>query len=237
METFYACDTETSGEDPSIAGIVELASVPVTTDGKVVLSKGLQSYVNPGHKIPADAMGVHHITDQAVAAAPRLGTAMRKFKHLAQPKTMIVCHNMDFDKRFLGPVVAKDAELICSMRLARHLYPESPNHKIQTLRYWLDVSPPKSALKGMAPHGALYDSIVLAFVWARMVRDHGADTLRRLNAEPILLQTCHLKAHKGKPWENVPRGYLHWILSADFDRDVVHTARHHLGLAPLPIQT
>jgi exodeoxyribonuclease X len=227
----HVIDTETTGTKPPEAAVCEIASVSVDETGKVLLDSGVSSLVNPGHPCPADARGVHHLSDAELAKAPPFKDVMRKkFSHL---KGSIVCaHNMPFDWPFIAPGLDGDAMRLCTLKIAKHLYPDSPNHKNQTLRYHLKAEPPASALKGLAPHRALYDAYCTAFILARMIKDAGGlDELIRLTSAPVLLKTCHLKAHKGKPWEDVPPDYLRWVLRvADFDPDIHHTARHHLGL-------
>lgn len=87
-------DTETTGLHDS-ARIVEVAALGV--DGTVLLD----SLVNPGVPIPAEATRIHHITDDMVKAAPT-------FSDLLVPLTSallnrkVVVYNRDFDKRRLG---------------------------------------------------------------------------------------------------------------------------------------
>lgn len=87
-------DTETTGLHDS-ARIVEIAVVGV--DGTVLLN----SLVNPGVPIPAEATRIHGITDAAVSTAP-------SFSDLLVPLTTalhsrkVVIYNRDFDKRRLA---------------------------------------------------------------------------------------------------------------------------------------
>jgi hypothetical protein len=49
---------------------------------------------------------------------------------------------------------------------------------------------------------------------------------------PFILPMCHLgKAHRGKPWSEVPRDYITGALEhyADLDLDQRATLRFHLG--------
>lgn len=226
----YVVDTETTGEKPPEAAVCEIASVPVTLDGRVVLSKTRSSLINPGHAVPCEARAVHHLGDVDLAKAKPFAQVMqRQFAHLRN--SIIAAHNLPFDWQFLEPALAGEERRLCTYKLAKHLYPTAPNHKNQTLRYYLDVDPPKAALKGLAPHRALYDAICTAFILARMIKEHGTDHLLYLMDQPVLLTTCHLRAHKGKPWADVPHDYLRWILrTPDFDPDVRYTAQFHLGL-------
>ncbi|WP_053751916.1 3'-5' exonuclease [Streptomyces sp. MMG1533] len=87
-------DTETTGLHDG-ARIVEIAVLGV--DGSVILD----SLVNPGAPIPAEATRIHRITDDMVKAAPT-------FSDLLVPLTgallnrKVVIYNRDFDKRRLA---------------------------------------------------------------------------------------------------------------------------------------
>lgn len=87
-------DTETTGLHDG-ARIVEIAALSI--DGEVLLD----SFVNPGVPIPAEATRIHGITDATVAAAP-------SFSDLLVPLTTallnrkVVIYNRDFDKRRLA---------------------------------------------------------------------------------------------------------------------------------------
>lgn len=87
-------DTETTGLHDG-ARIVEIAVLSI--DGSVLLD----SLVNPGVPIPAEATRIHRITDDMVATAPT-------FSDLLVPLTTalhgckIVIYNRDFDKRRLA---------------------------------------------------------------------------------------------------------------------------------------
>ncbi|MGW7222446.1 exonuclease domain-containing protein [Streptomyces sp. NPDC054826] len=65
-EALVVLDTETTGLDPE-ACVVELAVI--SGSGDVLLD----TLVNPGRPIPADASEIHGITDEAVASAPTFG--------------------------------------------------------------------------------------------------------------------------------------------------------------------
>lgn len=60
-------DCETTGVNPQVARVVELATVKILPDGGIDERTRL---VHPGQPIPAEATAVHGITDADVAAAP-----------------------------------------------------------------------------------------------------------------------------------------------------------------------
>src|SRR5882672_1386549 len=81
-------DCETSGLDPAIHGVVEIATVDLIRGGgisdsmdmdrgkdavpKIERGEMWSSLVNPGHEIPPQASAVHDIVDEMVKDAPML---------------------------------------------------------------------------------------------------------------------------------------------------------------------
>jgi DNA polymerase III epsilon subunit-like protein len=115
--------------------------------------------VNPGMPIPAEATAVHGITDSMVAAAPEPAFALRQARRFCQGR-LLAAHSATFDLSFVGPSVGTLA--LCTMRLARALFPEAPNHKNQTLRRYLGID--RIAGEDFEAHRALGDAVVSAYV-------------------------------------------------------------------------
>ncbi len=126
---------------------------------------------------------------------------------------------------------------ICTLRLARYLYPSIDQHKLQYLRYYLGI---EFAEKPQT-HDALGDVLVLEKVFYKMYEDLKAqnperndDALKSLMIEisshPSVLYTCKFGKHKGVLWSEVPRDYLDWVVNkSDFtDEDVLYTAKDYL---------
>src|SRR5688500_20273897 len=75
-------DLETTGLNPRVDRIVELAIVRVTPDGEV-LERARR--FNPGVPIPAEASAVHGITDADVAGEPSYSQTARSLLELLDP--------------------------------------------------------------------------------------------------------------------------------------------------------
>jgi DNA polymerase III epsilon subunit-like protein len=117
-------------------------------------------------EIPEAATAVHGITNAQVRRAPDLLVALADLRRLCKHRT-VVAHSAHFDLSFLGPTVATRA--LCTMRLARAVFPEAPNHKNQTLRDFLAID---TAVKGrLEAHRALDDAIVTAHILLACRRD------------------------------------------------------------------
>lgn len=87
-------DTETTGRHDG-ARIVEIAVYGV--DGTVLLD----SLVNPQVPIPAEATGIHHITDDMVKTAPTFSDLLVPLTEALHGRKVII-YNRDFDKRRLA---------------------------------------------------------------------------------------------------------------------------------------
>ena len=99
--TFAVIDLETSGGSPrSGAVITEIGVVKVR--GGVVLGT-FQSFVDPGHSLPAFITQLTGITDEMLISAPFVDEILPTlFQFLGPPEeTVLVAHNSPFDMSFL----------------------------------------------------------------------------------------------------------------------------------------
>lgn len=221
MTKLLVLDCETTGFDSKEHRVVELAGAVVDPIKKRVADLFCQ-LVNPERLIPAEAMAVHHILDRQVAGAMFLDQVLDLHVENLMP-FIPVAHNAEFDSDFI-PV---KGPWICTLRCAKHLWPDCPSYGNQTLRYHLKLFKEPEA-KAMPPHRARADVWVTAHVLLRLLRERSTAELLELTKMPILLRKVHFGKHLGKLWSEVDRGYLQWILKQDFDRDVMHTARHYV---------
>ncbi|WP_293797280.1 exodeoxyribonuclease X [uncultured Pantoea sp.] len=212
-------DTETTSFE---GGICELASIDIV-DGK--LCNPMSDFVKPPEPITTAAMAVHHITDAMVADAPPIDDVIGRYQGAA----VYVAHNAAFDRPKLPQITAP---WICTLKLARKLYPELESHSNQFLRYhfMLDVDVPEN----LHAHRALYDCYVTAALLLRLNRDarFTIAQMREITSRPSLLHTMRFGKHKGKTFEQiaaVDQGYLRWALAnMDLDEDQEFTMKHYL---------
>lgn len=97
-------DTETTGTDPTVDKIIELAIVVVEychvtgTVGRVLATyDGLE---DPGMPIPPASTAIHGITD-AMVAGQRIDDA--RVGQLLESVGIVIAHNAGFDRKFLEP--------------------------------------------------------------------------------------------------------------------------------------
>lgn len=226
---YLVIDTETTGLDPSIHRVVEVAAVLVA-DGKIV--SAFTTYVNPQRSIPAVVTAIHGLVDSDVVDAPTLEETLPRLNALVAEADVLVAHNAPFDRSMLPGLVEKP--WLDTLQLARRLYPNLESHKNSVLRYELGLRCPEA--DGMPAHRALSDAYVTARLLIHLLtathaqEEYPVDPVQLiefLNA-PVLLPVCNFGKHRGQPWNEIPRGYLEWVVKSDMPGDVVYTARYWL---------
>lgn len=227
---YLVLDTETTGLIPETDRVVELAahSVDLATGA---VTPVFDQLINPGRPIPPEASAIHHLVDRDVAGAPSMEQVWADFAPLLAQHDAIVAHNARFDRGFLP---ATDQPWICTLRLARHLWPEAPRHSNQVLRYWLHLE-----VDAPAPHRAADDTRVtaalfqaLAPVLARTVSLTTPTDVEQWAERPVAFLTVPLGKYKDQPWTAVPADYLRWALKTWEDPDLLWNVRHALGPTP-----
>lgn len=222
MTDFIVVDCETTGTEDTDE-VVEVAAARLDFIGEI--TEIYSSLVQPTIPIPPEASAIHHITDEMVAGAPRLGSVLGEVE---MGGSLFVAHNVRFDRRYLS----LSGDWICTYKLALQVWPDAPGHSNQVLRYWLGLEgPPPEAGH---PHRALYDVFVTARLFQRIMETArlSTDEMIAISAQPALLPCFRFGKHANVPISEVPRDYLRWIVEKsaageDFDEDVIHTARHH----------
>ena len=228
---FITFDTETTGIDPEVDRLVELAGV----------CRGYEHFstlVNPERDIPPEARAIHHIGPDDVKDAPFETGAMMNFFDSFLPEesykdVILVAHNAKFDRGFvrrIDPIGEQAVQFICTMRCAWMSWPDAPGFSNQVLRYWLGLEnldlPPE-----LFPHRALYDCIVTQGILEELLKKHPVSTLLQWSNNPVLMPKVPYGKHKGKTWAEVDYGYLKWATGPSGpvdDEDFVYTARHEI---------
>lgn len=218
MTRILLADTETTclGDE---AEICELAFVEVDSDLNEILR--FSSLVNPKGLISPDAAGASGITNRMIEDAPTIEQVLESVKaecgqdYFAD--VFLICHHVRFDKRLLAPHWNVTGEL-CTLRAAQRWYPDAPNHKLQTLRHYLDIEIDAGA------HRALEDVLVMKELLYELVEVSGLGSLEALaieSAKPRIYESMPFGKHKGVKMAQLPSGYVGWLLALpDLDEDL-----------------
>jgi DNA polymerase-3 subunit epsilon len=170
-ETIVVLDFETSGISPTQGDrAIEIGAV-LLHEGAII--DRFQSLINPGIRINSFIESYTGITNAMVQGAPRADEVMHEFLAFIGDRPL-VAHNASFDRRFLEAEFGRigrncRSDFGCSMLTARRVYPEAPNHKLETL-----VRYKKLQIEGTF-HRALADAEMTAHLWQRMCADLQAD--------------------------------------------------------------
>ena len=165
--TTIVIDFETTGLSPGYGDrTIEVGAVLISN--RQIVDR-FQSLMNPEMRISGFIEDYTGITNRMLSTAPSIKVVMLKLKtFLAQHH--LVAHNASFDSRFLDAELGRINykrmnEFACSMLTSRRLYPEAPNHKLETLvRY-------KNLKTDGVHHRALADAEMTAHLWIRMIED------------------------------------------------------------------
>ncbi len=165
-------DTETTGKYPLSAEVCELAAVK-WRGGRIVDS--FQTLLKPSKPMDAEVIAIHGITNEMVENAPEMNAKIREFHEFIRGG-VVVAHHAPFDLGFMSLEFEKHgldlplAPALCSSLLARKLFPESENHRLQTLIGFFELE------RGQA-HRALDDARACLDVTLKCLRKLGDDVL------------------------------------------------------------
>lgn len=181
---FAFIDVETTGMQPRDDRLTEIAILRYDRSGRV---EQWSSLVNPGVPIPPDIQAMTGITPAIVRNAPAFDT-VAAITHRLLEGAVFVAHNARFDYGFVKHAFRRaghrfTADVLCTVRLSRLLYPDAAGHG-------LDQLIARHRLIATGRHRALGDAALTAGFVAAACSERGADSvvaaMRRLLKTPSL---------------------------------------------------
>ncbi|MGZ5073391.1 MAG: 3'-5' exonuclease, partial [Usitatibacter sp.] len=176
-------DVETTGTTPTGDRITEIGIVRVE-DGELI--EEWSSLVNPQCSIPEDIQALTGISNAMVRDAPTFAELRREVLERLEGR-LFVAHNARFDYGFIKnefrrAEIAFTAEVLCTVRLSRKLYPDAIGHSLDAIiaRHGLEdavAADPAPDIAGASPprrtgrHSALGDARVLWRFVQRIYRE------------------------------------------------------------------
>lgn len=156
-------DVETTGLSPERNRIIEIGIVRVE-NGKVV--KQFNSLVDPGTHLPAEIISITGITTAELAGAPSFFSIKDQVKDLLED-SVFVAHNVNFDYGFVKNEFKRyetsfNAKTLCTVRLARRLFPHLGRFSLDSLIYHFDLEM-RDRHRAFADAYALWDFYQKAF--------------------------------------------------------------------------
>lgn len=186
-----AFDTETTGKYPLSAEVCELAAVK-WRDGKIVGT--FQTLLKPSRPMDSEVIAIHGITNEMVENAPRMAEKIAEFREFISG-AVLMAHHAPFDLGFMALEMERfgidlpEEPVLCTSLLSRKLFPESANHRLQTLIDFFKLE------KGAA-HRALDDARACLEVGIKCLEKSGDDKLKtalEVQGGPILWSRFSLK--------------------------------------------
>jgi DNA polymerase-3 subunit epsilon/exodeoxyribonuclease X len=239
MPYYVLFDTETTGNKEEDR-IIQFGGMIVSQKGEV---EAYDEFCSSNVDIKIEAMEVHNITPDLIEGKPEATqtTFYEKLEELNTNENFLIAHNISFD---LGMIQKEGFEnnyqLIDTLRCAKHLYSELPYHRLQYLRYALELYKKESqeAKKyniTIKAHDAIGDVLVMKLFLTKLVAKcrevypdyNPMEKLAELTKTPVLIKTFKFGKHKGKNIEEVAKedsSYLNWMRSnMDLDEDLKYT--------------
>lgn len=167
MNLTAVIDFETTGLSPGNGDRATEVAIVLVEGGRVV--ERFQSLMNAGVRIPAFITGLTGISNAMIASAPAAAQVMAEASRFVG-QAPLVAHNAAFDRRFWQAELAHAGlaapqPFICTLLLARRLYPQAPSHQLGALADYHGL-----ARTGQA-HRALADAEMAAALLARIEHD------------------------------------------------------------------
>ena len=166
-------DLETTGTTPQSDRITEIGIVLVDEHGQ----REWSSLVNPGRPIPPAIQSLTGISNAMVAQAPPFEALAGEIAARLEG-CLFIAHNARFDYGFLRQEFQRlerpfRADVLCTVRLSRRLYPQHRHHNLDALiaRHGLHVH---------ARHRALDDARLLWHFWREIHREFPSEHISGL---------------------------------------------------------
>lgn len=230
-------DTETTGTNPRIDRIIEIACVKVYPDGR--REEWVRRF-NPGVRIPPSSTAVHRIRDEDVAGLPRFADTAAELAAFLEHSDLAGYNMTGFDLPVLRNEFHRAGIVfdVTSRRLLdgqRIFFAREPRNLSAAARFYCETNHDGA-------HGALADArMTLNVIVGQLERyadlprsvtelhelfcagiDQDIDPegrIRLVNGEP----TINFGRHRGRTLRALSReepGVLRWILKGDFSRFV-----------------
>ncbi|MDD2887896.1 MAG: 3'-5' exonuclease [Aliarcobacter sp.] len=239
MAYYVLFDTETTGnqEDDKV---IQFGAMVVDKSGKV---EAFDELCSSDVKIKLEAMEVHNITPDLLVGKPKAVETnfYKKLEDLNSNENYLIAHNISFDMGMIKKEgFVNQYQLIDTLRCAKHLFPELPYHRLQYIRYALELYKIEEAEAAkhnitIKAHDAIGDVLVMKLFLTKLVGKcreiypdyNPIEKLVDLTKTPVFIQTFKFGKYKGKDVEQVARedaGYLNWMRSnMELDEDLRYT--------------
>ena len=197
---------DTEATDLKKPVLIEAAWVELESLEPYSVTNPFEQRYNPGKPISLGALATHHIMDEELVDCPPAASFT-----LPSDVDYVIGHNVDFDWEVIGK---PDIKRICTLALARKVWPDLDSHNQSALLYHLERATAREQLRNA--HSALTDVGICAAILKHLFQQLGVKTIEALYAESEIARiptTMPFGKHKGMLLADVPKDYKKWLLS------------------------
>ncbi len=244
MIHYVLFDTETTGNTQEDR-IIQIGAMIVAQNGAVESYDELCFSEVP---IKLEAMEVHNITPDLIASKGDFKSThfYQKLHTLNENSNYLIAHNIKFDLSMLEKEgFVNNMKIIDTLRCAKHLYNDSPYHRLQYLRYSLGLykeeqSEAQKYNITIKAHDAIGDVLVMKLLLSKLVSLakekypslNPMEQLVTLSATPVMMKKFVFGKYVGLDIEDVASkdiGYIKWMIKTlELDEDMRFTLENML---------
>lgn len=194
---------------------IEIAYAPIALQqGQLSLDKSqiFDQLYQVDEPISYAAMAVHHILESDLVDQPHYSSF-----RLPNETVYMIGHNIDYDLRAIEKcgVNTQHIKAICTLALARRVWPDAEAHNISALIYMISKGSAKAREMIKKAHRADMDIILTANILNQIVQHLNINSLEELYAaseDARIPRTLNFGKHKGTALRDLPADYIQWLL-------------------------
>ena len=215
---------------------IEIAYAPIDVqNGKLTLDKSklFDQLYSVDEPISFAAMAVHHILESDLLNKPHYSSFT-----LPPDTQYIIGHNIDYDIRAIEKcgVNTSSIKAICTLALARRVWPDAEAHNISALIYMISKGSEKAREMIKKAHRADMDIILTANILMHIVHQLNINSMEELYAaseDARIPRSINFGKHRGTNISDLPADYIQWLLRQDDLDPYLRKALENVNLVTL----
>jgi len=239
MPKYVLFDTETTGNSEEDR-IIQIGAMVVNSKTDIEIYDELCYSDIP---IKTEAMEVHNITPGMIEGKPKVTHTefWVKLNELNSSENYLIAHNINFDLDMIKKEgFESHYKLIDTLRCARHLLDDLTHHRLQFLRYALEIYKNEQEEANrlgitIKAHDAIGDVLIMKLLLSHLVKKvqerfkgiNPMEKLAELTITPVFVKTFKFGKYKGQETTEIALqdpGYLNWMRNnMELDEDMRFT--------------
>ena len=215
---------------------IEIAYAPIDVqNGKLTLDKSklFDQLYSVDEPISFAAMAVHHILESDLLNKPHYSSFT-----LPPDTQYIIGHNIDYDIRAIEKcgVNTNSIKAICTLALARRVWPDAEAHNISALIYMISKGSEKAREMIKKAHRADMDIILTANILMHIVHQLNINSMEELyvaSEDARIPRSINFGKHRGTNIADLPADYIQWLLRQDDLDPYLRKALENVSLVTL----